>query len=140
MQLMLHLSMDAGCDSGSQLLGAALEGADELSKLIQQRVPGLLFSYFLVLQVSLELLDICNSQKKTFVPSVPAEMVRAGIQLEGSTRSPAGAIAEPAYEHGREGRRHKPCFGLCYTNLKTLLPASPSMQGYMIQQQRQEFP
>ena len=63
MQLMLHLSMDAGCDSGSQLLGGALEGADKLSKLIQQRVPGLLFSYLLVLQVSLKLLDICNDQR-----------------------------------------------------------------------------
>jgi len=62
-QLVLHLGVDAGCDSGSQLLGAALEGADELSKLIQQWVPRLLFSYLLVLQVSLQLLDICNKQR-----------------------------------------------------------------------------
>lgn len=60
---MLHLSMDAGCDGGRQLLGGALEGADELSKLIQQRVPDLLFSCLLVLQVSLKLLDICNNQR-----------------------------------------------------------------------------
>lgn len=63
MQLVLHLSMDTGCDGGSQLFGGALEGADELSKLIQQWVPGLLFSYLLVLQVILKLLDICNNEK-----------------------------------------------------------------------------
>lgn len=62
-QLVLHLSMDIGCDGGSQLLGAALKGADELSKLIQQWVPGLLFSCLLVLHVSLELLNVCNSQR-----------------------------------------------------------------------------
>lgn len=63
MQLMLHLSVYAGCDSGSQLLGGALEGADELSKLVQQRVPGLLFSRLLVLHVSLKLLDVCKNQR-----------------------------------------------------------------------------
>lgn len=95
MQLMLHLSMDAGCDSGSQLLGGALEGADELSKLIQQRVPGLLFSYLLVLQVSLKLLDICNKQRgRMFVPSVSVAMVRAEIQLPDSICSPAETITE----------------------------------------------
>lgn len=126
MQLMLHLSMDTGCDSGSQLLGGALEGADELSKLIQQRVPGLLFSYLLVLQVSLKLLDICNKQRgRMFVPWVPVVMVRAEIQLPDSTRSPAETITERVHEHRREGRTHKPCFGLHYTNLETLLPASP---------------
>lgn len=60
---MLHLSVDAGSHRGSQLLGAALEGAEELAKLIQQRVPGLLFPRLLVLQVSLQLLDICNEQR-----------------------------------------------------------------------------
>lgn len=63
-QLVLHLSMDIGCDGGSQLLGGALEGADELPELIQQWVPGLLFSCLLVLHVSLELLNICNSQRR----------------------------------------------------------------------------
>lgn len=85
MQLVLHLSMDAGCDGGSQLLGGALEGADELSKLIQQRVPGLLFSYLLVLQVILKLLDICNNEKggclRHWYP-------QREIQLTGSTCSP----------------------------------------------------
>lgn len=59
---MLHLSIDAGCDRGSQLLCSALEAAGELSKLIQQQVLGLLFSFIFVLQVSLKLLDICNKQ------------------------------------------------------------------------------
>lgn len=73
------------------------------------------------------------------MPSVRAGTVRAGIQLPGSTRSPAEAIIEPAYEHGREGRIHKPCFGLCYTNPETLLPATPITQDYVIQQQSHEF-
>lgn len=62
-QLVLHLSMDTGRDGGRQLVRGALEGADELPKLVQQRVPHLLLSYLLVLQVSLQLLDICNKQR-----------------------------------------------------------------------------
>lgn len=62
-QLVLHLGMDAGGDGGGQLLRGALEGADELPELVQQRVPHLLLSNLLVLQVSLQLLDICNKQR-----------------------------------------------------------------------------
>lgn len=124
-QLVLHLSMDTGCDGGRQLLRGALEGADELPELVQQRVPHLLLSHLLVLQVSLQLLDICNKHRRRFVPSVAVEMIRAEIQLPGSMCSPAEAIAEPVYEH-RSEEMHKPWLGLHYIKLETHFPVSPS--------------
>lgn len=57
LELVLQLNADVGCDVGGQLVAGALEAVDHLLELAQQGVPGLLV---LLLNVGLQLLDVCN--------------------------------------------------------------------------------
>lgn len=59
-KLMLHLRAHTGRDGGRQLVGCALEGIDQLPELTHQRIPGFLLTSLLVLQVGLQLLNICK--------------------------------------------------------------------------------
>lgn len=60
---MLDLGPDASCDVVRQLIGGALKAVDHLLELANQGVPRLLFSLLSVLQMGLQLLDVCDREK-----------------------------------------------------------------------------
>lgn len=60
LDLVLDLGPDASCDVVGQLIGGALKTVNHLLELANQRVPCLLFSLLSVLQMGLQLLDVCE--------------------------------------------------------------------------------
>lgn len=61
---MLDLGPDASRDVVGQLVGGALKTVNHLLELADQGVPCLLVSLLSVLQMGLQLLDVCDREKK----------------------------------------------------------------------------
>ena len=62
LDLMLDLGPDVGGDAVGQLIGGALEAVHHLLELADHGVPRLLLPLPSVLDVSLELLDVCECE------------------------------------------------------------------------------